>query len=40
MLMKDKVRLYGEIPLTLQLFLAQAGLDKTLLAESLEDCLR
>jgi cephalosporin-C deacetylase-like acetyl esterase len=39
-LMSDRVRLYGEIPLSLQLFLAQAGLDKTVIAESLAACLR
>jgi len=38
-LMKDKVRLYGEIPLSLQLFLGQAGIEKTVIAESLVDCL-
>jgi cephalosporin-C deacetylase-like acetyl esterase len=39
MLMSDKVRLYGEIPLSLQLFLGQAGIEKTVIAESLADCL-
>lgn len=38
-LLRAKVRLYGELPSALQLFLANQGLDKTLPAESLGDCL-
>lgn len=40
MLMEEKVRLYGEIPLALQTLLAGSGLDKILLTGSLADCLR
>jgi len=36
-LMQNKVKLYGEIPLGLQLFLAQTGLDQTMLIESLTE---
>ena len=39
-LMRDKVRLYGEIPPALQLFLEQVGLDKAVFAESLAECIR
>ena len=39
LLMKDKIKLYGDVPLALQLYLGQAGLEKTVLAESLKDCL-
>jgi cephalosporin-C deacetylase-like acetyl esterase len=38
-LLRDKVRLYGELPSALQFFLANQGLDKTLFAGSLGDCL-
>lgn len=38
-LLSDKVRLYGELPSALQLFLAEEGLDKILLAGSLGECL-
>ncbi|MEK7403955.1 MAG: acetylxylan esterase [Acidobacteriota bacterium] len=38
-LLRNKVRLYGELPSALRLSLAKEGLDKILLAASLEDCL-
>jgi len=40
MLMRDKVRLYGEIPMSLHTMLAGPGLDKILFAGSLAECLR
>ncbi|MBI2950183.1 MAG: acetylxylan esterase [Verrucomicrobia bacterium] len=39
-LMADKLKLYGEIPPFLQAFLAKSGLEKTVVAGSLADCLR
>ena len=38
-LMSDRVGIYGEIPLTLRLVLAKDGMDKTVIAESLQDFL-
>ena len=40
MLIREKVKLYGEISPALQTLLAGQGLDKTMLAGSLADCLR
>ena len=39
-LMRDRVRLYGEIPPVLRSFFAKVGLEDTVLGASLEDCLR
>jgi cephalosporin-C deacetylase-like acetyl esterase len=39
-LIGGKLRLYGEIPPVLRSYIAQAGLEKTVLAASLADCLR
>jgi len=38
-LMSEKVRIYGEVPLELELFLEKSGLDNSVLSESLLDCL-
>ncbi|HUU26745.1 MAG TPA: acetylxylan esterase [archaeon] len=40
LLMKDRVGVYGEIPLDLRLLLAKKGLDKTVIAQSLKDFFR
>ncbi|MHC4534513.1 MAG: acetylxylan esterase [Planctomycetota bacterium] len=38
-LMSDRIGIYGEIPLTLRLVLANDGMDKTVISESLKDFL-